>query len=156
MIKLTKLTDYAIVLMTYMARDRARSLYAARDLADAAQIPLPTVSKILKVLLQADLLVSHRGVRGGYSLARSPQEITVAEVITAVEGPIAVTECSAKEPGLCELEPHCPVTRNWRIISAVVRNALEKVTLADLTYPMNVVAAKATTLVPLMGSGSTQ
>jgi FeS assembly SUF system regulator len=155
MIKVSKLTDYGIVLMTYMARDGERPVHNARDLAAAARIPLPTVSKILKLLSQAELLVSQRGVKGGYKLTRTPQEMTIAQIIAALEGPIAVTECSSHESGLCELEPFCPVTKNWRIISTVVRNALEQVTLADLIYPMRLVTPKSTELVPLNVLGST-
>jgi FeS assembly SUF system regulator len=135
MVRIGKLTDYAIVLLTYFARD-AEQVQAARELAAQAQMPLPTVCKILKALSRGELLISHRGVKGGYSLARRPQEISIAEIISVIEGPIAMTECSAKAPGLCELEPVCPVRSNWRRINQAVRQALENLTLADMTRPL--------------------
>jgi FeS assembly SUF system regulator len=136
MIRLGKLTDYGLVLMTCMARQPGRTLYTARDLAAENQLPLPTVSKLLKQLLQAKLLVSHRGIKGGYSLARPPQEMSVAEVIGALEGPIALTECSTDITGLCDFEPRCPIRTNQQIISKVVSGALEKLTLSDLVRPL--------------------
>lgn len=156
MIRLGRLTDYGIVLVTYMARSEAGSLHTARDLASAAQLPLPTVSKLLKELSQGGVLSSHRGVKGGYSLARPPRQIAVAEIIAALEGPIGMTECSAGVPGLCDLEPHCPISTNWRVISNAVRDALEKVTVADLIVPVPV-AVKNNELTTLtLGSGRTQ
>ncbi|HVH88183.1 MAG TPA: Rrf2 family transcriptional regulator, partial [Terriglobales bacterium] len=93
MIRLQKLTDYGLVLMTCVARHHEQSLHTARDLAVESHLPLPTVSKLLKQLLQGGLLVSHRGIKGGYSLARPPQAISIAEIVAALEGPIALTEC---------------------------------------------------------------
>jgi FeS assembly SUF system regulator len=136
MIRIAKLTDYAIVLLTYFACDPDQPVHNARDLAALAHVPLPTVSKILKALLHANLLVSQRGVNGGYRLARVPREISVAEIISAIEGPIAMTECSAARPGLCDLEPVCPVGSNWQKINQVVGRALHELTLADMTHPL--------------------
>jgi FeS assembly SUF system regulator len=162
MIRLSKLTDYAIVLMTLVARgqgggsqqaglgenrgsQQARGawaeLHTARDLARESGVPLPTVSKILKALSQAGLLISTRGVKGGYSLSRVPQEISVAEIILALEGPIAVTECGAA-PKMCELEHSCPCSNNWRIISRALRDALENLPLSDLLAPLPMVTAR--------------
>jgi FeS assembly SUF system regulator len=142
MIRLGKLTDYGLVLMTYIARQKDQSLHTARDLAVESRLPLPTVSKVLKLLLQSGLLISHRGIKGGYSLAREPQGISVAEIVTALEGPIALTECSTDISGLCELEPCCPIMANQRIISQVVRGALEQVMLSDLVHPLQLRAIK--------------
>ncbi|HLI64069.1 MAG TPA: SUF system Fe-S cluster assembly regulator [Terriglobales bacterium] len=142
MIRLAKLTDYGLVLMTLMARDRSPAVHTARDLAAGSRLPLPTVSKLLKQLLQSGLLVSHRGIKGGYSLARGPGEIPVAEIIASIEGPIALTECSTDISGLCDLEECCPIKRNQRLISQVVRGALEKVTLSDLIQPLQLTAIK--------------
>jgi FeS assembly SUF system regulator len=136
MIRLGKLTDYGLVLMTCMARRVDRTLYTARDLAAENQLPLPTVSKLLKQLLQAKLLVSHRGIKGGYSLARVPGQISVADVIGALEGPIALTECSTDITGLCDFEPRCPIRTNQQIISKVVSGALDKLSLSDLVTPL--------------------
>ena len=137
MIRLGKLTDYGLVLMTYMARNHDLSLHTARGLAIESRLALPTVSKLLKELVQGGLLVSHRGIKGGYSLARAPREISVAEIIAALEGPIALTECSTDVSGLCDLEPCCPIKNNQRIISQAVRGALEGVMLSDLIHPLH-------------------
>ena len=109
MIRIAKLTDYAIVLLSHMAREPEGSVCTARGLVADSRLPLPTVGKILKTLSRAGILVSHRGAKGGYTLARSPGEISIAEIVAAVEGPIALTECSAGGPDLCVLEPFCPV-----------------------------------------------
>ena len=153
MIRLSKLTDYGLVLMARMAQNRDRVLHTARDLAFESRLPLPTVSKLLKELVQGGLLVSHRGVRGGYSLARKPREISVAEVIAVFEGPIALTECSTDISGLCDLEPCCPIKDNQRIISQAVRGALENVMLSDLSQPLRSTTMKSArgNLVPTIG-----
>jgi FeS assembly SUF system regulator len=153
MIRLGKLTDYGLVLMTYIARDHDRSLHTARDLSVESRLPLPTVSKLLKELLQGGLLFSHRGIKGGYSLARKPREISVAEIIAVLEGPIALTECSTDISGLCDLEPSCPIKDNQRIISQVVRGALEKVMLSDLSQPLHLTTIRngRGNLVPTIG-----
>jgi len=146
MIRLTKLSDYGIVLLTYFARDGEGALLTARDLADESALPLPTVSKILKALARAELLVSHRGVKGGYSLARLPEKISVADIIGAIDGPIAVTECSTADTRLCDIERCCPVRTNWQRINAAVSRALGELTLAEMTEPLppHVAAAVAT------------
>ncbi len=156
MIRLSKLTDYGILLMTQIARNPERPLHTARDLAAETQIPLPTVSKILKALSNGGLLLSHRGVKGGYSLAREPQEISVGQIITVLEGPIGVTECGGV-PGACDMEPHCPVSANWRIISNALRQALENLTLPDLIYPLQLVAKRNNLIAAMdLTSGRTQ
>ena len=136
MIRIAKLTDYAIVLLTYIARDGKRGVHAARDLAAESHLPVPTVSKILKCLSRGGLLVSHRGVAGGYSLAKDSGAINIAEIIAVMEGPVALTECSTTCPGLCEIERVCPVRNNWRKITDVVVRSLENVTLLDMTQPI--------------------
>jgi FeS assembly SUF system regulator len=142
MIRLAKLTDYGLVLLTFIARNRECSLHTARDLAAESRLPLPTVSKLLKALLQSGLLISHRGTKGGYSLARQPSEITVAEVISALEGEIALTECSTNISGFCDFERWCPNKVNQRIISLAIRETLERVTLSDLTLPLRLTTIK--------------
>lgn len=135
MIRIARLTDYAIVLLTHFAR-MADQAHTARDLAARTGIPLPTVCKVLKALSRGGLLVSQRGVKGGYTLARPAAEISIAGIIGALDGPIAMTECSAHAPGLCELEPGCPVRGNWRRINQVVQRALDGLTLGDMTAPL--------------------
>jgi len=142
MIRLGKMTDYGLVLMSQIARRPPNELYTARDLAHECHLPLPTVSKLLKRLLRSGLLASHRGIKGGYSLAREPHLISLAEIISALEGPLAFTECSTEIVGLCDLESCCPIKNNQKIISQVLRGALEKVTLSDLIRPMRLIAIR--------------
>jgi FeS assembly SUF system regulator len=141
MIRLGKLTDYGLLLMGEIART-PQELHTARDLAAKCNLPLPTVSKVLKTLLQSRLLVSHRGTRGGYSLVREPRSIAITEIISSLEGPLALTECSSDVSGLCDLEPSCPMKDNQRIINQVIHGALAKVTLSDLIRPMLVTAVR--------------
>lgn len=134
MIRITKQTDYGIVLLTHLAGQPERHVNAP-ELAAETQLPLPMVSKILKVLVREGLLLSNRGVKGGYSLARSPREISMAQIIAALEGPIAITEC-IEVSGDCSHEPLCPVRSNWHRINAAVRGALEGITLDEMTMPL--------------------
>jgi Rrf2 family protein len=98
----------------------------------ATRVPLPTVSKILKALAHAGVLVSHRGVGGGFALARPAEAISVGAVIEALEGPIALTECLGDDPHSCDIEAGCPVRSNWERINRVVRDALEGLSIADM------------------------
>ncbi|MFL6261352.1 MAG: SUF system Fe-S cluster assembly regulator [Thermoanaerobaculia bacterium] len=144
MIRITKQTDYGIVLLTHLAAHPERQ-YAAPELAAEARLPLPMVSKILKLLARDGLLASHRGVKGGYSLARPAEEISMAEIIAALEGPIAITECISVESD-CSHEALCPVSANWRRINQAVRTALEGVSLAEMARPKMQTAQKLVTL----------
>jgi FeS assembly SUF system regulator len=135
MLRVTKLTDYAIVMMTFFANG-GESTHNARDIANVVRLPLPVVSKILKLLAREGLLLSHRGIKGGYGLARPPKEITIAAIIRALEGPIAVTECSDIIKGECDLETGCPVRTNWHLINRAIFEALERITLAQMTQPL--------------------
>ncbi len=135
MIRLSKMADYAIVLLTYVAKSEDDGLCTARSLSERSGLPLPTVSKVLKNMARAELVVAHRGKKGGYSLARPAAQISVAEMITAVDGPIALTECGSHAPSLCEIEPTCPVRSNWATITATVRRALADLTLEQMSRP---------------------
>jgi FeS assembly SUF system regulator len=136
MFRLNKLTDYALVVMQYVASHPEAPLHTARGLAAATELPVPTVVKILKELLDHRLLVSHRGVKGGYAPARLPADISVAEIIEAFEGSIGFTEC-ATAPGRCELEGRCNVQDNSAIIGRVLQKALGDISLSDLTARLN-------------------
>lgn len=136
MIRITRMTDYGIVLLTYLARSPEETLHTARDLAREAHLPLPTVNKVLKTLTRHGLLVSHRGVKGGYALARHPEEISVAEIITATEGRVAMTECTVDGPGGCDHESECPVSDNWQRINEAIQQALSEISLAEMTRPV--------------------
>ena len=134
MIRLSRLTDYGIVLMSHLAGFGDGEPHNAREIAAEAGLPQPVVGKLLKALAREGLLESHRGARGGYSLARRPEEISTAEMITALEGPIGLTECTV-HPGECAQEPSCHVREPWQRINEVVRGALSDVSLADLAQP---------------------
>ncbi|MEM1179053.1 MAG: SUF system Fe-S cluster assembly regulator [Acidobacteriota bacterium] len=133
---MTKQADYGIVLLSHMATQPERR-YAAPELATATQLPQPTVSKILKLLSRGNVLDSHRGVKGGYSLASAPEEITVTRLIEVLDGPIAFTECIEDAPGECSQEAWCQVRGNWQRINSAVRDALKEISLADLAVPMS-------------------
>lgn len=135
MIRMTKQADYGIVLLTRLALEPGRR-FASPELAAETRIPLPTVSKILKLLVREGLLASQRGVKGGYALACEPAAITVAAMICALDGPIAFTECIEDAPGTCVQEGVCGVRQNWQRINGAVKDALEGITLADLTRPL--------------------
>lgn len=127
------MTDYATVILSEMAKDTVR-VHVALDVAQTTGISLPTVSKILKILTRAGVLTSVRGAKGGYSLAREPERITVATVISALEGPIALTECSVSHKG-CDQASGCRIQGNWHLINQKIALALESVTLADMILP---------------------
>lgn len=139
MLRMSKMTDYGFVLLAGLANGDEGATHTARALAERTRVPLPSVSKVLKELSQAGFLVSHRGVAGGYALARSPEDISVAEVIGALEGPVALTECGGHEelgPISCELEPTCHLRGHMRVINGVIHEALRRLTLADLLGPL--------------------
>lgn len=157
MLRMSRITDYGIVLLTQLAADEAEpggrgdtaafvadrpastapaeAVHNARELAARAGLPLPVVSKILKALTREGFLVSHRGARGGYALARRPEHISVASIIDALEGPIALTECGTELHGACEREMRCAVRQPWQRINREVRKTLERVRLSDLATP---------------------
>lgn len=135
MIKIGRLTDYGIVLMTHMA-SHPGAAHNAAEVALEAHLPVPTVSKLLQELARAGLLESQRGAKGGYALARDARHISVAEIITALEGPIALTACSAGDVDPdCEHEPLCPVRGHWTRINRAIRAALEGISLAEMAAP---------------------
>lgn len=133
MLRLSKLTDYGTVVLAHMAREPA-TVYAAADVAAATRLAVPTVSKLLKCFTRAGLVTSQRGAHGGYSLARAPEQITAVQIIDAVEGPVAITQCSLGHDR-CNLEAVCGVGHNWQRITLAVRDALGTVTLAQLARP---------------------
>jgi len=151
MIRLTKLADYGVMLMSHIAAAPG-ALHSASSLSRAAGVSIPTVSKILKQLARKGLLDSHRGASGGYTLARTPEGISVAEVIAALEGPIAVTECIDETHSDCAVESVCRVRTNWQRINEAVRGALEQISLAEMAQPLpGTLPPPDDRLVPLRG-----
>ncbi len=134
MIKLSRMADYGVLLMTELARDHAH-LRTASGLAANTGLPVPTVSKVLKLLSHGGLLESQRGAQGGYALAHAAEKITVADIIGAVEGPIALTDCVGDDGAVCDIEALCPTRTNWSRVNAVMNEALGRVTLAEMTLP---------------------
>jgi FeS assembly SUF system regulator len=134
MIRLSRLADYAVLLMSRMAT-APDAVHNALDIAQATGVPTPTVSKLLATLTRAGLLTSARGAKGGYTLAQPARAITVAKIIAAIDGPIAITSC-LEHPGSCGVETLCSSRNGWATINRAISNALEGVTLADLNAPM--------------------
>lgn len=131
MLRLSKLADYGTQVMTYMARDQA--VHSASEVSTGLGIAAPTVSKILKMLVRKNLVDSVLGAKGGYMLARHPAEISIAEIINAMDGPISITECSGTT--ICERESTCSTRSNWQGINHIIQDALEKVNLAEMIAP---------------------
>jgi FeS assembly SUF system regulator len=135
MFKVNKLTDYATVVLITIARGHA--VRSSQHVSEKTGIPLPTVAKLMKSLNRAGLVKSQRGAAGGYTLGRHAAEITLADVIQAVEGPIALTACADTSDEHCAIEAVCPVHGRWNRANAAVRAALAQVTLADMVADMN-------------------
>lgn len=131
MLRINRLTDYGTLALTYLAMHPER-MHSAADVAAELGLGVPTVSKVLKALGRHDLVRSIRGLRGGYSLSRAPEAISVADIVDALEDqPFGLTECSASA-GLCGFERNCRIRSNWQRINRIVRRTLESVSLADM------------------------
>lgn len=133
MLRISKLADYGTVVMVYLARN-AQELCNARDIALHTHLTVPTVSKILKRLTSAGLLTSVRGVSGGYRLLKPAAEISVSQIIFALEEHRGFTECSL-QPNDCSLQGVCTIQGNWRLISKAIESALDSVNLDTLAKP---------------------
>ncbi|MGY0505330.1 SUF system Fe-S cluster assembly regulator [Luteimonas sp. e5] len=132
MLRVTKLTDYATVLMSVLAAT-PQAVLSAAELAERAGIEPPTAAKVLKPLAQAGLVEGIRGAHGGYRLAHDPREISLADIVEAMEGPLAMTECST-DHGQCEIEDSCGIRGNWRHINTVIADALSAVSLHAMLH----------------------
>ena len=135
MIKLSRMADYGVILMVQLARAPGQVTTAA-ELTEATALPGPTVSKLLKQLSRAGLLDSQRGTNGGYTLSQPVDDISVADIISALDGPIALTECMTAEGAVCEIEALCPTRTNWRQINNALVEALDRVSLAEMARPV--------------------
>jgi FeS assembly SUF system regulator len=133
MLRVSKLADYGTVVMVYLAK-HAQTLCNARDIALHTHLTVPTVSKLLKRLTAAGLLTSVRGVSGGYRLQRAAAEISVAQIISALEEQLGLTECSL-HPNECVLQNVCHIQGNWQLISQAIETALDSVSLDVLAKP---------------------
>jgi FeS assembly SUF system regulator len=131
MIRITRQTDYAILLLTYMASHEPERLHTSRSLAEWSGLSVPMVSKILKPLARGSIVQSRRGVKGGHTLSRPADQITIGQIIATIEGPIHMAPCS-NETGVCEQESICVVRVNWERISNAVRAAVDSVLLSEM------------------------
>jgi FeS assembly SUF system regulator len=152
MFRLSKMTDYAVVVLTQLGRAPAGpdspAIQTAPGIATATGPAEPTVAKVLKLLGQGGLVVSTRGARGGYALARPLSRLAVSDVIVAVEGPIALAACVDGAVDVCECECKCPVRGRWDPVNAAIRNALAAISLADMQEAALPRFAVSTRLVP--------
>jgi FeS assembly SUF system regulator len=131
--RISRLTDYGTLILVFLAGQEQR-LCSASEIATGTHVAQPTTKKLLKVLAKAGMVDSVRGTDGGYRLARDPGSITTAQILDALEGPVAITECSTDDSA-CELEPICQVGNAWQKINGAIRLALSDITLADLEHP---------------------
>lgn len=134
MLRISKIIDYGTLVLTYMAGTPDR-VFSAADLAATLGLGQPTVSKVLKLLGQHELVKSSRGARGGYVLGRPAHDISIAHIIDALEEqPFGLTEC-ASMPGVCSVEAGCHIRTNWQRINSILRRTLENVSVADMLSP---------------------
>ncbi len=140
MFRLSKGTDYGIRILAHLARGEAdregvdAETRNAREVAETLNLPTPMVSKVMKSLARSGLLESHRGAKGGFRLAQRTEDLGVADMVTALEGPVALTECQIG-PSVCAHESSCHVQGPWAVINRAVQATLSTVTLADLINP---------------------
>ncbi|CAH2600023.1 Iron-sulfur cluster regulator IscR [Rhodovastum atsumiense] len=133
MLRLSKLTDYAVVVLLRLSEsDSGDAVQTSPGIATATGVPEPTVAKVLKCLATAQIVASQRGARGGYRLMRPLEEIAIADVITAVDGPIALAACVDGSASACEVGKLCAVKGRWDLVNDAIRHALGRITLADM------------------------
>ena len=131
MIKIGKLADYALLITDYLATTKNERCTNV-ELSQATHVPIATVRKLLKKLVDANLVTSYRGVKGGYKLSIAPENISVAQVIIAVEGPITITDCAIDKDN-CNLSNKCNLKENWGNINNFFINTLASISLADMS-----------------------
>lgn len=131
MIKLSRMSDYAVVVLEALSRKENTSL-SASQIASDVNLPEPTVAKVLKQMATGELVTSQRGVNGGYTIARAPKDITVFDIVSVIEGRLSLTACVEGGDEPCALEGHCAMSGRWDIVNTAVRKAFENITLADM------------------------
>ena len=134
MIKFSKLTDYAVVILSTL-QNSDKNLLSASTIALRSRLPEPTVSKVLKLLVRADIITSLRGSNGGYALQKSSNSITVYDIAAAIEGPVSLTACVDDSENACDLAHSCAVNGRWDGVNEAVKNALKSVTIANMITP---------------------
>ena len=131
MIKLSKLTDYAVIVLSVLAEE-GNGLYSSADLAKKTALPEPTVSKILKLLAKKELVQSLRGAKGGYQLGHAAQTISIAEIVSAIEGPVALTHCVDQSSECCERSTDCSMKGRWNKVNIAMQETLRQISLEDM------------------------
>ena len=132
MIRISKLADYAVVIMGWLAQQQAPC--SIEQISEATGVPLATVRKLTRFLAQAKLCSARKGPHGGYRLAHAPQQISLLAVIEAVEGETAVTDCARQEGCDCALLPHCDARPGWQVINRIIRSLLSGLSVADVIH----------------------
>lgn len=132
MLRLSKLTDYAVVVLVRLSDAAGGTVQTTPGIAAATGVPEPTVAKVLKAMVGSGLVASQRGARGGYRLSRPLSAMPIRDVIEAIDGPIALTSCVEGGIGGCEAAALCPVHGRWDVVNDAVREALASITLADM------------------------
>ncbi len=135
MLKVSKLADYAVVVLSALSREQGK-LVSASVISEHTALPEPTVAKVLKLLARGGLVQSIRGAQGGYKLALQPYEMSVAQIVKAIDGPIALTACVDASDECCSYEKFCPVKGRWDDVNDAIHSALQRVTLADMMIPL--------------------
>lgn len=160
MLRIGKLADYALVILQLMAK-RTQTKLSVDQIASNTQIPVPTVRKLMKYLTDAQLVRSERGPKGGYILAKAPEQVRIIDAVGAVEGPVALTECCDTD-GSCDLAGSCDMEARWTSINELVVDILKRITLADLEAMRSTAGGQevfarlrdATLAYPISGLGS--
>jgi FeS assembly SUF system regulator len=134
MLRISKMADYGTIILTTMANEPERTRSVA-EIGSVTGLPVPSVSKILKILVRERIVLSLRGTKGGYKLSRPPAEISTAQILNAIDGPLGMTECSVT-PGLCSHETSCQVRSHWQMVNRVVLQALDQITLKQMIQPV--------------------
>lgn len=142
MLSLTKKTDYAVIAMSHLAAAEPKAIVSAREIAESFGMPLALLMNILKRLCTAGLVQSVRGARGGYRLARSPRDITLADLVVALEGPVRLAECVVADHAVhgspvgasapCRLGACCPIQGTLQRVQTRLQEFLESITLAEI------------------------
>lgn len=136
MLKISRLADYATIILNFLAK-APEGCFSAAVISEGVKVNPPTVSKILKMLAEAGLVTSTRGSAGGYCIARPAEEITLAQIITSIDGMPALTDC-AKSGGQCMIDSDCHLRSNWQTINKIVFDVLEKYSLKDMGQRLSV------------------
>src|SRR5690554_2878986 len=135
MLRLAKLADYGLLIACHLA-NLSDELVKLEQVAEATQLPVPTVRKVMKLLVDQGVVRSERGMKGGYALSRPANRISIGEVIIAVEGGLALTECCL-DACQCDMAQACTVQNNWNVINQTIGEVFSRITLADMNRPLS-------------------